>query len=151
MHKFFIGLFFALLVSFASAQMVGVHYQPLGEGPLFSVEYSHPVRENLSVTGAVAADFGELQVDVGLGVSYLMADVENGSVFGVFRVWVPVYGGEEFSVTFSDAYTQLGVMILPEQTGFVVPVFEAGASYLVNGGFSQWPGFYLRVGLARSF
>jgi hypothetical protein len=151
MNRFFIGLFFALLVSFASAQMVGVSVQPLGEGPLVSVEYSQPVMDNLSVTAAVAFDLFSVQVDAGFGVSYQMAEVEGGSVFGVARVWVPVYNGEEFAINFSQVYTQLGVMVVPEQTGVLVPVFEVGATSPVVGAFTQWPGFYLRVGLARVF
>jgi hypothetical protein len=151
MNKFFVGLFFVLLVSFASAQMVSVSGQPFGQGPLFSVEYAHPVRENLSVTGAVAADFGELQVDVAFGVSYEMTEVEGGTVMGIFRLWVPVYGGEDVVVGFSRSYTQFGVMILPEQTGFLTPVFEAGATSPTSEVFSQWPGAYFRVGIARVF
>jgi hypothetical protein len=152
MYKFFVGLFIAGLVSFASAQMLGVHAQPFGEGPLFSVEYAQPVRDNLSLTGAVAADFfGGVRVDVGVGMLYTMAEVEGGSVLGTFRVWVPVRGAEDVVVGFSQAYSQFGVMILPEQTGAFTPVFEAGASSPLEGAFSQWPGVYLRAGLVRVF
>lgn len=152
MYRFFVGLFIAGLVSFSSAQMLGVHAQPFGEGPLFSVEYAQPVLDNLSVTGAVAADFfGGVRVDLGLGVLYTMAEVEGGSIIGTFRVWVPVWAEEDVVVGFSQAYSQLGVMILPEQTGVLTPVFEAGATSPLVGAFSQWPGVYLRVGVARVF
>lgn len=152
MYKFFVGLFIAGLVNFSSAQMLGVHAQPFGEGPLFSVEYAQPVRDNLSVMGSVAADFfGEVRVDLGLGVLYTMAEVNGGSVLGTLRFWVPVSGAEDVVVGFSQAYSQFGVMILPEQTGAFVPVFEAGATSPLDGAFSQWPGFYLRAGLARVF
>ncbi len=152
MKKFLIGLFIVAAFSFVSAQSLGVYAQPFGQGNLFSVEYAHPVMTDLSLLGAVSTDLGDRSFDVGVGFAYTMFELEGGDLFGIFRVWVPVFGEDSVSVDLRSSYFQLGVMLLPEQVGSLVPVFEIGATGdLTSELFSGWPDAYLRVGIARRF
>jgi hypothetical protein len=152
MKKFLIGLFIVAVFSFVSAQSLGVYAQPFGQGQLFSVEYAHSVTTDLSLLGAVSVGFGDVTVDVGVGLAYTMFELEGGDFLGVSRLWVPLYSEDSFSVDFRSSYLQLGVMLLPEQVGALVPVFELGAvTSLTSDMFSSWPDAYLRVGLARRF
>lgn len=152
MNKFLIGVFIAAVFSFASAQSFGVYAQPFGQGQLFSVEYAHPVTDGLVALGALSAEFVNTNLEVGLGLGYTMFTLEGGDLLGVARVWTPVFGGDALAVDLRSSYLQLGVMLMPEQVGALVPVFELGATAPLNSEmFSGWPDAYLRVGIARRF